>query len=58
MKYLKANFAFIPLTFFIVSICFINSGFAIPSFARQTNLPCSSCHTMFPELNAVGRFQG
>ena len=55
MKYLKANFAFIPLTFFIVSICFINSGFAIPSFARQTNLPCSSCHTMFPELNAFGR---
>jgi hypothetical protein len=29
---------------------------ATPSFARQTKLPCSSCHTMFPELNTFGRF--
>jgi hypothetical protein len=28
---------------------------AIPSFARQTNMSCSSCHTIFPELNAFGR---
>ncbi len=28
---------------------------AVPSFARQTNLACSSCHSIFPELNAFGR---
>jgi hypothetical protein len=28
---------------------------AIPSFARQTKLPCSACHTQFPELNEFGR---
>jgi hypothetical protein len=28
---------------------------AIPSFARQTRLPCSACHTQFPELNEFGR---
>jgi hypothetical protein len=28
---------------------------AVPGFARQTNLPCSSCHNVFPELNAFGR---
>jgi hypothetical protein len=28
---------------------------AIPSFSRQTGLPCSSCHTTFPQLNAFGR---
>jgi hypothetical protein len=28
---------------------------AIPSFARQTKLPCSACHTQFPELNDFGR---
>ena len=28
---------------------------AVPSFARQTNLPCSSCHTTYPELTAFGR---
>jgi len=28
---------------------------AIPSFARQTNLSCATCHTIFPELTAFGR---
>lgn len=30
-------------------------AFAIPSFARQTGVPCSACHTVFPELTAFGR---
>ncbi|MEO8231620.1 MAG: hypothetical protein ABI638_05025, partial [Ignavibacteriota bacterium] len=37
-------------------IIFSKESLAIPSFARQTNLPCSSCHTIFPELNTFGRF--
>lgn len=43
--------------FFIVVVLLLipNNTWAIPSFARQTNMPCSSCHTMFPELNAFGR---
>jgi hypothetical protein len=28
---------------------------AVASFARQTGLPCSSCHTMVPELTPLGR---
>ena len=28
---------------------------AIPSFARQTGLACSACHTAFPQLTALGR---
>ena len=28
---------------------------AVPSFARQTGLPCNACHTNFPELTAFGR---
>jgi hypothetical protein len=28
---------------------------AVPSFARQTNLGCSACHTNYPQLNAFGR---
>ncbi len=28
---------------------------AVPSFARQTRLPCSACHTQFPELTEMGR---
>ena len=30
-------------------------SFAIPSYARQTGMPCSSCHTVFPQLTAFGR---
>jgi len=28
---------------------------AVPSFARQTGMPCASCHTVFPELTPFGR---
>jgi hypothetical protein len=28
---------------------------SVPSFARQTELSCSNCHTVFPELNSFGR---
>lgn len=28
---------------------------AVPSFARQTNLDCSSCHLSWPELTPTGR---
>jgi hypothetical protein len=38
-----------------ILLIFSTESWAIPSFARQTNLPCSSCHTIFPELNAFGR---
>lgn len=28
---------------------------AVPSYARQTNTPCATCHTIFPALTAYGR---
>ena len=28
---------------------------AVPSFARQTGLACSACHTVFPQLTPFGR---
>jgi hypothetical protein len=33
----------------------INQAYAVPSYARQTGMACSACHTVFPELNAFGR---
>lgn len=30
-------------------------GMAIPAFARKYGLPCSACHTVWPELNAFGQ---
>ncbi len=32
-----------------------SSAMAITSYARQTGLPCSSCHTIPPELTPFGR---
>lgn len=31
------------------------TSLAVPSFARQTNMQCVSCHTSFPALTAFGR---
>jgi len=31
------------------------SALAVPSYARQGNIPCASCHTIFPALTPYGR---
>ncbi len=41
--------------FFAVAWGFGPSAAALPSYARQTGLPCSGCHTTPPELNNGGR---
>ncbi|MGA2559210.1 MAG: hypothetical protein ABSF17_05985 [Terracidiphilus sp.] len=45
---------------FLVAILSVASALvpnanALPSYARQTGLPCSGCHTTAPELNNAGR---
>jgi hypothetical protein len=44
-------------SFFVLFVLLLSAKvtLAIPSFARQTNMACSSCHTIFPELNSFGR---
>ena len=39
----------------IFLVLFTTTSYSIPSFARQTNLPCSACHYVFPELTPFGR---
>lgn len=40
----------------LFAICgLMPSATALPSYARQTGLPCSGCHYTPPELNAAGR---
>ena len=34
---------------------FMRGAEAVPSFARQTGMSCSACHTAFPELKPFGR---
>jgi len=40
----------------ILIFCLCTSiAHAVPSFARQTGMACSACHTVFPELTPFGR---
>ncbi len=32
------------------------SAYAVPSYSRQTGLPCETCHTVAPQLTAFGRY--
>ena len=43
------------LAIICVSILFEQGAHAVPSYSRQTGLPCASCHYAPPELNAFGR---
>ncbi|MGD8379217.1 MAG: hypothetical protein PVI37_12665 [Gammaproteobacteria bacterium] len=38
-----------------LSFLFLTPAQAVPSFARQTGQPCSTCHTSYPGLTAFGR---
>ncbi len=47
----------IGATAVVLGVTFASTGTAraIPGFARQTQMPCASCHDGFPRLNAFGR---
>lgn len=36
-------------------LLFSPDAHAVPSYARQTGLPCAVCHTTYPELTSFGR---
>jgi hypothetical protein len=38
-----------------VAVLLVPGARAVPSYSRQTGLPCASCHYAPPELNAFGR---
>lgn len=50
----RANSA-IPLVVTVLLTSFGMRAHAVPSYARELELPCSTCHTMFPQLTAFGR---
>lgn len=39
----------------IIAACAAPGAWAVPSYARQTGMACSTCHTVFPELTPFGR---
>ena len=56
-SFLKKNGLLLPggFVFFLFLIMSTGTVQAIPSYARQTGMSCSACHTVFPELTAFGR---
>src|SRR5690348_12689610 len=58
LKSLLCGFSVIGSLFLFLLIfpaIFQQTAYAVPSYARQTGLPCSGCHYTPPELNAAGR---
>jgi len=39
----------------IIVLLPFNVAKSLPSYARQTSMSCTACHTSFPELNSFGR---
>jgi len=44
-----------PIVLIALFMIFKPEAHAVPSYSRQTGLPCASCHYAPPELNAFGR---
>lgn len=56
MEKVKALLAgVVPVMVVLLTVGNPPSLMAVPSFARQTGLPCSGCHYTPPELNPAGR---
>ncbi|MBF0456351.1 MAG: hypothetical protein HQK99_00460 [Nitrospirae bacterium] len=56
MNLLRYNRLFLPLlALFVMAVLFPDKSYAVPSFARQTGLNCTNCHTIWPELTPMGR---
>src|SRR5260370_40209979 len=54
-KQMKFRTLAVSLSLFAVALLYPHKSAAVPSYARQTGLPCSACHYNPPELNAAGR---
>ncbi len=49
------NWALATAILLVFIILPFKDAFAVPSFARQTGMECTACHTVFPELTPLGR---
>ncbi len=52
---MRRNIPICAVAFITGAFALYPSAMALPSYARQTGLPCSGCHTTPPELNNGGR---
>lgn len=55
MSNARSLFRLAPPLAFILLVSHLSAAMAVPSFARQTGMPCQQCHTVAPELTVFGR---
>lgn len=59
LKIYSNLFAFLKITKWIIILMVVLAPFnvvkSLPSYARQTLMSCTACHSSFPELNSFGR---
>jgi len=51
----KMKISIFGIAFFAFMFTPGDNVYAIPTYARQTGLACSACHTVFPQLTSFGR---
>ena len=49
------NLLIVPVFFWVSLFLLSYNAHAMPSYARQSGMSCSACHTSFPELTPFGR---
>ena len=52
---MKTSNLIVSSALLLASVVWSSSASALPSFARQTQMACASCHIQFPELTHFGR---
>jgi hypothetical protein len=55
MNWNRRAYAVSAILGLILLLATSKNAYSVASFARQTGLPCSSCHTTIPELTPLGR---
>lgn len=55
MRHLYSLRQWLPAIGLLFVFTHVSSSYAVPSYARQTGMECSGCHTAYPQLNAFGR---
>lgn len=52
---LRSRVSLTECLFYLIVVAVAPQARAVPSFARQTGMPCTACHTEFPQLTPFGR---
>src|SRR5512133_1096228 len=50
----KTSLLLIIVGAFVAQLAFVSASHAVPAFSRAHKVECTTCHTIYPELNEYG----